>query len=807
MRRRFLIVTSVLLAVLLVAAASALLWGRSELRASLAILDGQQRLSGLSGAVTVTRDALGIPAIRGTSREDVARASGFLHAQDRYFQMDLSRRRAAGELSALVGGRALAVDREIRIHRFRAQARRAVSLLSPRDRRILDAYVAGVNAGLAALAGPPFEYRVLRHAPQPWRAEDSLLVVLSMFIVLQDTDGSYEAALATMYDVLPSAVADFVAPRGTEWDSPVVGGPLPAPPVPDAATYDLRQRRTGKPRVPARPRPEIAAVWDGAPARDAAALGSNNWVVAGALTDTGRPLLANDMHLTVRVPNTWYRAMADWEDGGASHRVVGVMLPGLPAFVVGSNTHVAWGFTNTYADWSDIVLLEVDPANPRRYRTPDGWRDFDRYDETFEIAGQAAQRDVVNWTIWGPVLGPDHRGRPRAYRWAAHSAERLAVAIVPLESATTVAEASEIANGLGAPGQNMVLADSAGSIAWTVYGAIPRRTGFDGRVPQSWADGARGWSGWLAPSEYPRIVNPESGRIWTANARVVDGEMLARLGDGSYEVGSRARTIRDRLAARGRFSARDMLAIQLDTSGGFLRRWRGLLLRTLTPDATRDDPQRAELREAVAATWTGQASPESAAYRFTRVFRENVSQRVMMFLLSECFEADAAFDYTVLRNREGPIWRLLTERPLHLLDPHYPAWEALLLDAVDAMLEDLAQIGGGPLADHHWSQFNVTTYRHPLSASLPFLGRLLDMPIEALPGDLFTVRMHWGSIASSERLVVSPGDEASAIMQMPTGQSGHPLSPFYANSHPAWVRGDATPLLPGTPAHTLRLVP
>jgi penicillin amidase len=807
MRRRLLISVSILFGIAIVALAAALLWGRSALQSSLAVLDGQRALAGLSATVTIERDALGIPAIRGATREDIARATGFLHAQERFFQMDLARRRAAGELAALVGGRALAVDRETRIHRFRAQARRAVSLLSPRDRRVLDAYVAGANAGLGTLEGPPFEYRVLRQTPQPWRAEDSLLVVLSMFIVLQDTDGSYEAALSTLHDVLPAAVADFVAPRGTEWDSPVIGGAMPMPPVPDAAAYDLRQRRTGKPRVPARPRPEAAALWDDRAARDAAALGSNNWVVSGALTESGHPLVANDMHLTVRVPNTWYRAMAEWEDGGEQRRAVGVMLAGVPAFVAGSNTRVAWGFTNTYADWSDLVLLEIDPANPDRYRTPDGWRAFERHEETIEIAGQPPQRDVVRWTIWGPVLGPDHRGRPRAYRWVAHSAERLAAALTPLEGAATVAEAFDSANSLGAPGQNVVLADSAGNIGWTVYGSIPRRTGLAGRLPQSWADGSHGWSGWLAPAEYPRILNPPGGRIWTANARVVDGEMLARLGDGSYEVGSRARTIRNQLAARDRFTARDMLAIQLDTSSGFLERWHDLLLRTLSPAATRANPGRAELRVAVEGTWTGQASPESAAYRFTRVFRELVSERVMMFLLSECVEVDAAFDYTVLRNREGPIWALLTERPLHLLDPYYPAWDALLLDAVDAMLEDVDRDGGGALADHHWSQFNVTTYRHPLSASLPFVGRLLDMPIAALPGDLFTVRMHWGSVASSERMIVSPGREADGMMHMPTGQSGHPLSPFYANSHPAWVRGEATPLLPGAARHTLRLVP
>src|SRR5688500_1154707 len=252
-----------------------------RLSASLPALDGQLSLPGLSAPVTVERDRLGIPTIRGRTRVDVARATGFLHAQDRFFQMDLARRRAAGELSALVGPRALALDREIRIHRFRAEARRALTLMSGGDRALLEAYTAGVNLGLRALAAPPFEYLVLRQDPSPWTPDDSLLVVLSMFVTLQDTDGSYEATLATMADVLPPAMYAFMAPRGSEWDAPIDGGPLTIEPVPALSIYDLRSRRTGKP--PSIPRPNTdrvelkSGMWEpGFDSGDAAAVGSNN---------------------------------------------------------------------------------------------------------------------------------------------------------------------------------------------------------------------------------------------------------------------------------------------------------------------------------------------------------------------------------------------------------------------------------------------------------------------------------------------------------------------------------------------------
>jgi penicillin amidase len=804
MRRRWRLVLLATLALAAVFAVAFAAWGYRQLQASLPVVEGTRQLPGLASRVAVARDALGIPTIRGASREDVARATGFVHAQDRFFQMDLSRRRAAGELAALVGARALVLDVDIRLHRFRPEAEQALSLMQPRDRAILDAYTDGVNDGLASLGAPPFEYLVLRQEPQPWRPEDCLLVVLSMFITLQDTDGAYEAALATMHDVLPPQMFEFMVSRGTEWDAPVVGEPYAVPAIPGPDIYNPRARRAGKRGIDLPPpRNDRVELHGGGEA-----LGSNNWAVSGRLTADGGALLANDMHLSVRVPNVWYRAVLEWPDGGdesAVHRLIGVTLPGFPALVAGSNTHIAWGFTNTYADWSDIVVLEVDDAaDAKRYRTPHGWREFEQHQEVIEVAGQQPRRETVRWTMWGPVLGPDHRGRLRAYRWVAHSAERLGASATPLETARSVPEAFDAANGVGAPGQNIVVVDRDGRIGWSVFGSIPRRVGVDPGVPASWADGARGWQGWLSPHEYPRLIDPPDGRIWTANARVVDGDMLATLGDGSYEVGSRATIIRDRLMAKTRFTPADMLDIQLDTSARFLARWRDLILQTLTPGRIAGDPRRARFRELVEKSWTGRASPDAAGSGLTRRFREQVSERVMGFVLAECYEADGSFDHTTLRRREGPVWKLVAERPMHLLDAQYGSWDELLVAAVDAVIDRAEQDGD---LERTWSDYNVTAYRHPLSAAIPFGDRWLDMPVAAVPGDLFTPRVHWGAIAASERMVVSPGREEDGIMHMPTGQSGHPLSPFYSNSHEAWVKGEKSGFLPGPEMYRLVLTP
>jgi penicillin amidase len=787
-------------------------WAYQRLSASLPRLDGQLRMDGLSAAVTVERDALGIPTIRGRSRADVARATGFLHAQDRFFQMDLSRRRAAGELAALVGPAALPVDRRTRLHRLRPEARTAAALLSHEDQAVLEAYTEGVNAGLRALAAPPFEYTLLRQAPEPWRPEDSMLVVLSMFLTLQDEDGEYESTLATMHEVLPQEMFDLMVPAGTDWDAPVVGAPFETAPVPGADIYNLRRLRTGKPEIELRDMSDVArndarAPWE--PGHTDEALGSNNWAVAGSLTRSGSALVANDMHLAIRVPNTWYRARLEWPDEQTHEAqvLVGTTLPGVPSLVTGSNTHLAWGFTNTYADWTDLVLLDVDPTDANRYQTPDGWQRFTQYVEEIAVAGQNPERLTVRWTIWGPVVGPDFKGRVRAARWAGHAPDRLGASLMPLERARTLEEAFEAANGAGIPGQNLVIGERSGRIGWTIFGAIPNRVGLDGRFPAAWGDGWRGWNGWLDPADYPRLIDPPGGRIWTANARVVDGAMLSRLGDGSYEVGSRATVVRNRLRERQTFTPQDMLDIQLDVSAAFLARWRDLILKHLSSDVMAGDPARQRFRDVVETEWSGEASPDSAGYRLTRLFRDQVMDRVIAFVLAECYEADRNFDYTLVRNREGAVWRLANERPIHLLSPRYGSWADLFTASIETLIDRANREDDGDLSARKWADYNQLAYRHPLSGAVPIFGRFLDMPVVSMPGDLFTPRMHFGSSGASERMVVSPGREHEGIMEMPTGQSGHPLSPFYSNSHDAWTRGEPSPFLPGPAQHTLTLVP
>jgi len=529
--------------------------------------------------------------------------------------------------------------------------------------------------------------------------------------------------------------------------------------------------------------------------------------VDGRRSAHGGALLADDMHLGLRVPNTWYRAALSWTDeGGAARRLDGVTLPGVPAVVAGSNGRVAWGFTNSYADVQDLVVLEPAPGRPDAYLAPGGPRALERHAEVLRVRGGADEPLDVLDSAWGPVVDADHEGRRRALLWTARLPGAVDLGLLALERAATLDEALDAAARSGIPPQNFLCADAAGRIGWTIAGRLPRRVGFDGRLPASFADGARRWEGLRPPEETPRLADPPGGRLWTANARVADGEALALLGDGGYALGARAGQIEERLRAREAFSERDLLAIQLDDRALFLRRWQGLLLRQLTLEAMTADPRLVEVRKAV-KDWGGHAAVGSVGYRLVRAWRLAVLERLLSPLLEGPRRLEPRLQAARLDRAEGLAWRLLVERPAHLLAPAAGSWDRLLLAALDDVLAALPEGGRRDLAARTWGERNTAAIRHPLSGALPGLARLLDMPAEPLAGDDHMPRVQGPDFGPSERLVVSPGREAEGILHLPGGQSGHPRSPFYRAGHAAWARGEPAPFLPGPAAHTLVLAP
>ena len=783
--RRIAILGGGVLAALLLIAVAAGFYARDRLRASRPLLSGTVTLAGLSAPAEVERDGLGIPRIKAETIRDGYRVLGYLHAQERFFQMDLQRRQPAGELAALAGAAAVSLDREARLHRMRTRTERAVAALPAEARRTFEAYRDGVAAGLAGLSAPPFEYLLLGEKPAPWRISDSLLTVVAMYFVLNDATGAHEARTAALETALPAELAAFLNPPGTDRDAPLVGEAFPVPEIPGPAAF----ARAGL----AEP---------GRPSAPPAVSGSNSWAVAPERVAGGVPLMASDMHLPLGVPNIWYRA--ELHVGEA--RLRGLTLPGVPAVIAGSNGNVAWGFTNSQGDWTDLVELETDPADPLRYRTPDGWRRMEVFEEEIQVAGGPAETAQVRETIWGPVS--DLWGRPLAIRWIAHDAEGHRTAYLEFADASNVEELFRAGWGSGMPPQNLVAVDREGSIGWTIAGAIPRRRGFDGRTPMSWADGARSWDGYLEPGQIPVIRNPESGLIWTANNRLVDGEFLDRIGrGGSYVHGERARLIRDRLLGVESADEAAMLDIQLEDRAEEFAVWRRLFIRSLEGAS---EPLATEALRVLREGWTGRASVGSAAYPLVRNARVALFTKVYGALTAPAENLLPNFSPWVAIHWPGPLLRLAEEAPAHFVPPGAADWDEALRQSV---LESAARMSAaGPLAEQTWGKENLVHVRHPLSPGLPpllsrFLSPYLDAPPRGLPGDAGLPRAQNGDHGPSNRFVVAPGREETGILHMPGGQSGHPGMPYYLSGHLDWEEGRATPFLAGPTEWTLTLVP
>ena len=761
------------------------------LRASLPDLDGEVAVDGLAARATIARDNDGIPTITATTREDLAFATGFAHAQDRFFQMDLIRRRSAGELSELFGGVAVESDKRLRFHRFRARAKAAMAAMPTGETALLRHYSDGVNAGLASLAAKPFEYFMLRVDPEPWVAEDSVLVVYTMFINLTDERATRDVQRGLAHRILPHEIYAWMYPQGTPWDAPMMGQARPVAAVPSAAVMSIRDVPDNAP-----PSHEL-----GKPMLN----GSNNWAVGGMLTPSGRAIVSNDMHLGLQAPNIYYQARLVVA-GDKPRDVAGVTLPGAPFVVAGSNTKMAWGYTNSYGDWSDAVILRPGTI-PDTYKTPAGDLLFSEFKERINVKNADPVDITIRETIWGPVdESVDYPDGEIAISWIAHNIDAANLRLIDLEYADSVSAALDIANTMGMPPQNFVVGDASGNVAWTITGKIPKRGDFDPMLPADWSESG-GWSGWVAAEDYPRIVNPEGGRIWSANARVADGPALDIIGDGGYDLGARARQIRDRLFATDTFTPADMLAIQIDDRALFLARWRDLLVDVLDNDTIAGDAQLAEYRR-LAEQWIPRAAPESVGYRLVRAFRLEVQARVFHALMAPV--RDAYGDDVKLRisnQFEAPLWSLVTEQPTHLLPANYDSWRELMVAAVQENIRYFEENFEGSLANRTWGERNMAAIQHPLSRALPVLAEFLDMPREPLAGDVDLPKAQGPDFGASERFSVSPGDEANSLMHMPTGQSGHPLSDYYRRGHEDWVRGQPSPFLPGTTQHKLILLP
>ncbi|MBC7624187.1 MAG: penicillin acylase family protein [Aeromicrobium sp.] len=819
---KFLLVAAGGIALIIAAVAIGLFF---VVRASVPILDGDKPLANLENAVSITRDANGMVSITADTSRDAIRALGYVHGQERFFEMDLARRSAAGELSALLGSATLPMDKLKRVHRLRAKATAEFASAQTAERAWYTAYTEGVNAGVAALGARPWQYLVLRAEPTPWREEDSLLVVAEMYSMLQAGGVESRFTDIRLRKRLGDKLFDWMRPQGGPWDATLDAFTPPMAALPTADDIDLRRVRSAQsvksvkygkaaslPPVSAHVPTQMVAPGEVADQY----LGSNNWAVSGLRTADGRAILADDMHLGLSAPGIWFRAQMTFNQNGKPLRVVGMTLPGVPQITAGSNGHIAWGYTNNYGQFFDWVSLPKVGASPLAIRTTI---------ETISVKGGDAVTLEVKETDVGPILKSDAEHH-YALSWVLYRRGALVNHVAGFMFATELDAAIKIAHNVPMPHQNILIADNLGGIAWTVAGRIPERPQW--RVSRGTTTPVDQLpTGWLDSSKYPVIKNPVDGLLWTANSKQLGGAGSEIIGDGGFDLGARAMQIRDRLRETEKHTEQTLYAIQLDRESRFLKRWAALAVTRGTAPST--PPPIAALVSTLKA-WNGAADVAQVGHRVARAFREQVQNELWRaWLASRSANTSANTSATTNVNTntntaavdaleksdaslshdarfEYAAWQAIEAEAPHLLPKGYLSWPQFL-DAQLVRVHDELIKQHGSLDNATWGSRNMSRIKHPFSRAMPFLSPYLDMPSRPLAGDNHMPRDAAPSFGASQRLVVSPGKEEQGILTVAGGQSGHPLSPFYGAGHQQWVDGAPLALLAGPPKHTLTLAP
>ena len=733
------------LAILLVAtaagAALSLAW---LVRRNLPPAEGA-RLPGLSSEVRVAFDDRGVATVTAASVADALRVQGYLTARERAFQLELSRRAASGALAELFGKAALPLDRERRVYGFARVAEAAVPLLPEDERRDLEALADGINAYFRDSGGRcGLEFGLLRVAPRPFRPADSLLVLLLMWEELTST-WEKERDAAALASVPPSLRA-FLLPRATRDDVVL---------VPDAA----RLLPPGLPVVePGNAGPAAPAADD---ADDAVVAGSNGWAVSGALTASGKPLLANDPHLGHSIPGIWL----PMRFAIGSRLVEGATIPGLPGVVLGRNDSVAWAFTNLMADEQDLYR---ETREGDRVRRGDLWEPVTRRQETVRLRGGGAERFWVEETSIGPVVAPG-----LALKWTALDPANLRL---PTAQVMLAASPEELASALGrfaGPPQNVVWASRDGRVGWRAAGLLPiRRPGSDGSLPYDGSDPEDRWRGFVPDEEMPRLVDPPEGFVVTANQRTIGTSFPVPVAS-DWASPTRARRIlallREARDAGRKLDRAAMEAIQLDAVSAPLAELAGAFRPHLPADLA-----------AAFAGWDGRAAKESPLFLVARSLRRTLRR-----------EALAAWKVVSWRrNLDEEIWNdLLAADDAAFRRAGLGEKRELLARVAKATLAELAEAQGSDWRSWRWGKANALAVRHPIGR-VPGLSWLFDPPAPPQDGAPQVVRASGRGSGPSMRFVLDWGAPEEATLVVPFGVSGHVGSPHRLDQLRAWLDGD-----------------
>jgi penicillin amidase len=767
------------------------------LRQSLPQTKGEIRVPGLSAPAEILRDRFGIPHIFAGSAEDASFALGFVHAQDRLWQMEMSRRIASGRLAEIVGPGALDTDRFLRTLGVRRAAEANLRSLDTETRRLLDAYAAGVNAFIASGPVLPPEFWLTGARPEPWAPADSVAWTKMM---AWDLGGNWRNELLRMRlaKTLPLARIHELLPPYPGEKAPVIA--------------DLKELYSSMERDAVR----LARF---APDNDG--LGSNNWVVSGARTESGKPLLANDPHLGLTAPPVWYFAQLSAPD----MKVIGATLPGVPGVILGRNERIAWGFTNTGPDVQDLYIEKLDAAGG--YLAPEGARAFQVIDETILVKGAQAEKLRIRVSRHGPVitdvlrtaqdLAP--RGHVIAFAWTALAEDDRSA-----QAAQKFARAREwdgflaAARDFQAPQQSIVYADIEGNIGFVAAGRVPHRrptNDLKGMAPAPGWQEKYDWAGYIPFEQLPRSFNPESGAIVTANHRITPPGYPHFI-SSDWQPPHRADRIQTLLDAVPRHTVPSFARIQADVVS--------LAMREMLPKLLAARPRSEDARKALAllAKWDGTMSAERSEPLIAWAWWRELTRAIYADELGEAFRQNwlsrAVFLGNVLSgDAEGARWCD------DIRTPAVETCEEVLALSLEAALADLRRRFGNDQARWRWGDAHLALHEHRPFSRQPLLAAIFNFGV-ASPGDAYTVNVGRNNLndedrpfanrhAASLRAIYDLSDLEKSLYIHSGGQSGNILSDHYKAFSEAWAKNEYIPMraerktLDAEPHQLLKLLP
>jgi penicillin amidase len=726
---------------------------------------GRLVLAGPQAEIRIKRDADGVPTIIAQSDADAAFGLGYAHAQDRLFQMELMRRTGAGRLAEIFGKEALPIDKEIRVLGLYRAAAAAIPFLSPAVDRALAAYATGVNAFLASHRGAlPPEFLLLRFRPQPWREADSLVFGKLMDLQLE---GNFRGELlrASMAKTISAADLAFLFPEYPRDGPTTLSALMPY------------YRRLALGRLYAALPPLVGPIYE-----------SNNWVVDGRHSKSGKPLLANDPHLPLAAPGLWYLARLDTPQG----EIAGATSPGGPFVLIGHNDHVAWGFTTTTSDVEDLFVEKIDPANPDRYLTPQGSAPFSVRHETIRVRGAAPVDLAVRATRHGPVLSdvlqPGAADPGTVLALAATFLvpdDRSAQAFWEIDRAVDWPSFRAAFEDFVGPPQDVVFADRSGTIGFIAAGLVPIRKHGEGWMPAPGWTGAFDWAGFIPFAALPAATNPPSGRFISANNKIVPESYPYFLGR-DWDLPNRAVRIAQLLDATPAQTPAASAAIEADTYS--------LMAAQLVPLMTQIEPADAAARAAIAQLrhWNFRMDRDQVAPLLFTAWLRAFSHAVLFGRFG-----DAVEDYWGLRPQV--MRAVLTERPDWCDDPRHPGTEtcaARLAQSLDAALAELRRAYGDDMAQWRWGRAHAAIFASPVFSRIPLLRDWLDPTIPTAggydtldrgPSDIGDDRQPYEqSFGAGLRIITDLAAPRDSRMIVAPGQSGNPLSGHFADLLRRW---------------------